>query len=537
VKCTSYPFEKLPFSELFCDYINQTDRLGPFYQGHPFDEQQILKNAESFEFTGNRDLSADALIAFNQKFDAPDITIKQIEKFRDPESLAVVTGQQITLYGGPLFTVYKTLTAIVYAKKWQNLLNRPVIPVFWMADEDHDYEEAGEIGLLNDDSWINLTLENGKTGQPVGRELLGASYTSFENEFLDLLPESDFTDELLAELRKYYKEGHTFRDAFGRWFLHLFAKHGVILAGSDDPGIKKLTFEPMLRAAESYAELFKQLDNQSNDLESNGYKRQALVQDSNLFYIDPDLGRLKIEQKNRTWISSNGQSWSNEELLGEIRQHPENFSPNVFLRPLMQDRLVPAIAYVSGPGELAYYGQMKKTYEWMQQPMPILIPRFSVTLLEPAIDRIMKEVPLELHEYSDRIEDLESRYLERTDKFDVEGIFKNWHNQVRDITNISKDKIKEIDPTLEASADKAGTVFENELDELKKKVYRSIKKQESIQINRIHRIKENLFPGGSLQERQVSLIFYMNKYGPDLWDRLLEILEEELPESHKIVRI
>ncbi len=537
MECLSYPFEKLPFSNLFCDYIRQSEKLSSFYNGHPFDDEQVIKAAGSYDFRGDRNRSADALLSFNKKFDAPEITISQIEKLRDPESLAVVTGQQLTLYGGPLFTAYKTLTAIIYAKKWQKLLGRPIIPVFWMADEDHDYEEAGEIGLLNDDTWEKLALPNGKSGKPVGRELLGKSYTAFEAKLLKMFPESDFSNELIADIKKFYSEDDTFRDAFGRWFLHLFARHGIILAGSDDPDIKKLTFEPMLNAAENHSELFNQLDSQSSDLEKFGYNRQALVQDSNLFFIDPKNGRLKLEHEGGKWFSGNGLIWDNDELLNEIRQYPEKFSPNVFIRPLMQDRLLPSIAYVSGPGELAYYGQMKKTYEWMQQPMPIMIPRFSATLIEPAIDRIMKEVPFEMHEYSGRIEGLESRFLHRTADFDVEGIFKKWHDQARTITDASKGQISQIDPTLEASADKAGTIFENELENLKKKVYRSIKKKKSIQINRIIRIKENLYPGGSLQERQIAMIFYMNKYGPDLWDRLLVTLADELPDSHKLVRL
>jgi bacillithiol synthase len=537
VECSSYPFDKLPFSELFCDYISQKESLRSFYKWHPFDNRQIKEITDQFHFRGNRDLSADALISFNKKFDAPEITITQIEKLRESDSIAVVTGQQLTLYGGPLFTVYKTLTAIIYAKKWQKLLNRTVIPVFWMADEDHDYEEAGEIGLLNEDSWDKLILTNGKSGKPVGRELLGESFSAFENELFEILPESDFTKELTADLKRFYQTGNSFRDAFGRWFLHLFAKHGVILAGSDDPGIKKLTFQPMQRAVENSLQLYKELDSQSSDLEKNGYKRQALVQDSNLFYIDPDNGRVKLEQIDGKWHSGNSLSWDNDKLISEIRAHPEKFSPNVFLRPLLQDSLIPSIAYVAGPGELAYYGQMKRTYEWMQQPMPILIPRFSVTLVEPAIDRIMNELPIEMHEYSERIEDLESKYLDRTGSYDVEKLFIQWREQVGKITDETRKKIARIDPTLEASADKTGTIFENELEKLKKKVYRSIKNKESIQINRIKRIKENLFPGGSLQERQIAMIFYMNKYGPDLWDRLLDTLDGEIPDTHKLVRL
>jgi bacillithiol synthase len=537
VECISYPFDKLPFSELFVNYIENSDSLSSFYQSHPFDDDKVREFADAFAFPGNRIQSVKALHDFNSLFDAPDITHEQIAKLKKPESLSVVTGQQLTLYGGPLFTIYKTITAVIYAKKWEKLLNRPVITVFWLADEDHDYEEAGEMGLFRDEKWHELSLSNGSTGLPVGREKLGSQFRAFESRLFELLPESDFTSDLKSTLKKYYREGKTFRDAFGRWFLHLFAKHGVVLAGSDDPAIKKLIIEPMLYASQHSGSLYDCLEDQSNKLEANGYSRQAFVQDSNLFYIDPEKGRVKLEHEGESWKTGNGQIWSNSEIVDKIRKNPGNFSPNVFLRPLMQDRLVPTLAYVTGPGELAYYGQMKSAYEMMEQKMPLLIPRFSITLKEPAIDRIMKELPIDMHEYAERIEDLESLYIERTDKYDVEEIFSEWQKSVRETSDIRKKQISKIDPTLEAAADKAGTLFNNELDELKKKVYRSIKKKNSIQLNRIHRIRENLFPGNELQERQIAFIYYMNKYGLDLWDRLLVSIENEVPDTHKIVQL
>ncbi len=537
MECRSYPFEKLPFSELFCNYIRHSDSLATFYEAHPFDEERVAERAENFAFPGHRDRSADALTAFNRLFDAPEETFAGIEKLREPDGLAVVTGQQLTLYGGPLFTVYKTITAILYARRWEKLLKRPVVPVFWLADEDHDYEEAGEVGLLQDDVYRKLHLKNGSGSLPVGRETLGRAFAGFEDELFDIMPVSDFSDKLIGELQQFYREGVTFREAFAGWMLHLFGDYGIVLAGSDDPAIKKLISEPMVRAADRHGELFERLDRQSSSLEGAGYTRQAMVQESNLFYLDPGLGRQKLERDGSRWVSGNGRSWNGKELLDDIRNNPQNFSPNVFLRPIMQDRLLPTLAYVSGPGELAYFGQMKSAYEWMGQQMPLLLPRFSITLKEPAIDRIMNELPLEMHEFAGRIEDVEALYVERTDSHDVEGLFSAWQQSVSEITEEQKKQIRLIDPTLEAAADKAGTVFNNEIEGLKKKTYRSIKKQESIQLNRIRRIKENLFPGGSLQERQIALIFYMNKYGCDLWDRLIETLEDEVPDSHKIVQL
>ncbi|MEX2574700.1 MAG: bacillithiol biosynthesis cysteine-adding enzyme BshC, partial [Balneolaceae bacterium] len=380
-----------------------------------------------------------------------------------------------------------------------------------------------------------LQLENGQHNLPVGREKLGPEFNSLERKLFELLPESDFTPEIREQLKTFYREGTTFRDAFARWFLHIFSGQGVVLAGSDDSGIKSLIAEPMIAAAEHHESFTKHLDEQSARLEENGFHRQALVQNSNIFYLDPEHGRQKLDMKGGQWKTRNGVAWSSSELVREIRNRPGFFSPNVFLRPLMQDLLIPTLAYVSGPGELSYYAQMKRAYEWMGQDMPMLLPRFSMTLKEPAIERIGKKLPFDFHEYARRIEDLETLYLERTGASDIENLFSSWTAGIEKVTAENMKWIEEIDPTLKASADKAGVLAQKEVSKVKAKTYRAIKKQEKIQLNRIHRIRENLFPGGELQERQVAFIYYLNKYGPDIWDRLGETLKDEIPDSHKIV--
>ncbi|MEX0994811.1 MAG: bacillithiol biosynthesis cysteine-adding enzyme BshC, partial [Balneolaceae bacterium] len=356
-------------------------------------------------------------------------------------------------------------------------------------------------------------------------------------ELFDQLPDSDFSGLLQKNLDQYYQTEKTLREAFGSWLMDLFGKYGLVLAGSDDPEIKKCTISPLLKATEKHREIMQLLEVQSERLEKKGFHRQAKVQSSNVFYIDEQEKRQKLVFENSSWYSGNGHHWSTEELTRNIKESPENFSPNVFLRPLMQDNLLPTLAYVAGPGETAYYAQMKSLYEKLNQKMPMILPRFSLTLIEPAIRRVMKKLPFNLSDYNNRIEDLESDYIEQLDRMDVEGVFRDWKNQVQSITEKKTAEIGEVDPTLKAAADKAGSIFENELNELKGKVYRAIKKEEKIQLKRIRRIKQHLFPGSKLQERQVAFIFYMNKYGPDVWDRLFHCLENDVPDTHKIVEL
>ena len=210
----------------------------------------------------------------------------------------------------------------------------------------------------------------------------------------------------------------------------------------------------------------------------------------------------------------------------------------MFLRPIMQDFFLPTLGYVAGPGETAYYAQMKRFYDSFALTMPVIFPRLSATFIEPAIDRILDELPFEIHEYNSRIEDLESEFVDRTEQVDIEAIFSDWKEKVEEISQEKTESIKKIDPTLEGAAGKASSVYMGELDKLKGKVYRAVKQQEQTQLNRIKKIKAQLFPNGTPQERVVASIYFMNKYGVSIWDELLDNLgEDESFNSHKLITL
>jgi len=210
----------------------------------------------------------------------------------------------------------------------------------------------------------------------------------------------------------------------------------------------------------------------------------------------------------------------------------------VFLRPLLQDNLFPTLGYAAGPGELAYYGQMKQVYNLFESDMPVIFPRLSATFIEPAINRIIDELPFEFSEYSQRIEDLDAAYVDRSEKIDIEDLFSEWKQKVKQIASLKKEKVAEVDQTLNGAAGKATAVYFGELDKLKGKVYRAVKQQDQTQLNRIRKIKQNLYPGGNLQERSVAAIYYMNKFGLGIWDNLLASLDEgETFDQHKLVEL
>ncbi len=517
-------FQQLPFSKLFNTYISEYSKLKDFYTANPFDENQVKDRVERVAQPESKEAFVQALKEYHQYLGIIDSQQSQMEKFSKDGALAFVTGQQLGVYGGPLFTIYKTITTILLARKWEKKLSTPVVPVFWLADEDHDFEEIASIGIPDYDEFKKIGLIDEGNTQPVSVQEIKETIKEFESSVRSELPDTDFSEKLFSLLNEFYQPGKTHVQAFAQLMNSLFADEGLLIVGSNFDSIKELSkkvFKTSVRDADG---IFKALDKKSTEIEEN-FHRQVVVGESNLFYIDPKEGRLKLERSNGDWIAGDLKV-SEEKLLSMIEANPQNFSPNVFLRPVLQDVLLPTIGYVAGPGELAYYGQMKDLYPFFDLEMPVIFPRLSISLIESGIERIMEKLPFAMCSYNQRIEDLEAAYVDQTNSKDIEGVFAEWKKSINEIAEKPGAFIKDIDPTLEGTSGKVVAGFSNELDKLKGKVYRSIKQQEQTQLNRISKIKSQLFPDG-LQERSVSPVYFMNKYGLDIWQNLLNDFEKE----------
>jgi bacillithiol biosynthesis cysteine-adding enzyme BshC len=535
VQLTKHPFSKQAFTKLFRTYVGDYGKVADFYTANPVDSTDVKRRAASLHFKGRRERSAALLKSFNEQFEAHKAAFENIERLKQPDSLAVVTGQQLGLYGGPVFTMFKTLSAIHLARCWENILSRPVIPIFWLADEDHDYEEVRSVSVLNSEGVKSYSLPMPQEkGFAVSKMRLPDDIEALRSSLRSTLIETEFSDDLWSLLDKCFKPGATFLEAFGGFMAQLFSKHGLVLAGSHHPAIKKELKDPLITGVKKVDAIQEALESQSQRIEQS-FHRQAAVLDSHLFYHHPEKGRLKVEHEEGRWKAGAGQQWSSDALADEINGHPERFSPDVFLRPILQDQLLPTLGYIAGPGELAYYGQMKAFYRCFGRQMPVIFPRLSATFIEPAIGRILQELPFDIQEYHSRIEDLESEFVERTGEIDIEAVFDSWKEEEASIAASHIEEIAAVDETLKGAAENARATYLNELNKLKGKVYRAVKKRKAIQLGRIQRIRQNLFPDGELQERTLGGIYYMNKYGPDIWDRLLDELKEPAFNKRRLI--
>ncbi|GAB5408745.1 MAG: bacillithiol biosynthesis cysteine-adding enzyme BshC [Balneolaceae bacterium] len=509
---------------MFNTYIGDYSKLDNFYDTNPFDDDKIKSKAVTLKNSKVKEEFIEALSEYHKYLDISESQEQQLLKFSEEGSIAIVTGQQLGVFGGPLFTIYKTITTILLARKWEMKLGKPVIPVFWLADEDHDFEEIASVGIPNYDTFKTISLNQEGNGHPVSVQEIKNTINNFSNSVRDELSDTDFSESLFEQLENYYKEGKTHVQAFAKLIDAWFSKEGMLIVGSNFAPIKKIVADTFSNSISNSEQIFEALNSKSEQLEEE-YHRQVILGDSNLFLIDPEQGRLKLEKSEGDW-KAGSLTFSTEKLIEMIEVHPQNFSPNVFLRPIIQDKLLPTLGYVAGPGELAYYGQMKDLYPLFNLDMPVIFPRLSITLIESGIERIMEKLPFAMCSYNQRIEDLEVAYVDHANSKDIEGIFSLWKTAINETAKTPSDFISEIDPTLEGTTGKVIAGFGNEIDKLKGKVYRSIKQQEQTQLSRISKIKSQLFPNG-LQERSVSPVYFMNKYGQDIWTNILKDFEKD----------
>ena len=541
---TDLSFDGLPLNQLFSDYHHHFDNLQEFYEFKPGsnsdDGYSDFLAQRASGFTGRSEL-VEELKRFNSPFDIGQAARDNIERLADPSAVTVVTGQQLNLFGGPLYIILKISTAINLSRQLEARHKVPVIPVFWLGDEDHDYDEIRHVFLPERDRVDHLSLsEQQNPMPPVSQLQVDEELQQLLGQVEERLQDTDFKTSLVDLIKSCYAQGRSHREAFGALISSLFSKHGLVLIGGHDQEFKQQSRHVLLNSVKQHEHIYDKLSEQTDALKRK-YHQQVTLYHSNIFHLDQDGRRIKIhvghEDGNELWYTKEGQQWQQQELLDEIDNHPERFSPNVFLRPMIQETLLPNVAYVGGPGEVAYYAQTKPLYEAMGLTMPMIYPRITATVLEHPIERVYNKLPFSMEEYAQRIEDLEQRFARQQEKEDIESIFKDWKERVNQLVEQKADEIQEIDPTLKKSAAKATSSYFNELDKLKGKIHKSVKQQEKTQIDRIHRVKTNLFPEGKPQERVVSMIYFLNKYGLDIWDQLLTHLEEAEYGKHQVIHV
>ena len=500
------------FSGLFVDYINECSQIDEFYSQHP----QI----ENFESLFNQFESIDRLVltdALSDQHKTLRLTEKQQKNISDLKSLdtfTVTTGHQLNIFCGPLYFIYKIISTIKACEQLKKRYpDKNFIPVFWMASEDHDFEEINHFRLFNKTySW--KTEQTGAVGRMSTEEIL------FE----------DLKD--LPELFDAYKKGLTLAEATREIVHELFKQYGLLILDADDVSLKTL-FKPLIKEELIQQESIKLISDQTKKLDKLGYKGQVYPRDINLFYLKGDL-RARIEKTANGYKAiAIGLTWSETEMLELAAKHPEQFSPNVALRPVYQQMILPNIAYIGGPGELAYWLQLSQVFDHHKVVFPSLMPRNFGLFINKALNKKVKKLDLA---YGDLFKPTHVMKAEFVEKQGAGFSITSEQQEIEETLNQLSNRVEQIDGTLKATVESESKKILKQLQNIEKRVKRAQEAKYQNELNQLINIKEKLFPNNGLQERQENFLnFYINDkqfidkiyHGFDPFDYKMHVIIDE----------
>jgi bacillithiol synthase len=534
VESECYPSSIMPHSSrLFLDYVESAKPLAPFFSTTAAGTGWMSQGRElSVE---HRTRLADLLAEQNAAFGGGDVTARNIERLRDGAS-AVVSGQQVALFGGPLYTFLKAATAIARAREATEA-GFDTVPVFWLASEDHDFAEVAQVNLPVRDGLKTVTLGAApEVPVPVGGIKLGASAGAALVELEALLGPSE-TTALLCEL---YRPEATLAGAFGSLMARLFARSGLVVMDAAATGFHALGAKVLEHAIREADALHGALVERDTLLVERGYHAQVKVaeQSSLLFLIDETTGaRLplrRVRSEGRRLWKAGGRHYSSEELLQTLQATPERCSPNALLRPVFQDAVLPTSAYVAGPAEIAYFAQSEVLYKRILGRATAVLPRLSATLVEQKIATVMERHEVHLADALTSADALAQRLGARAMPVEGKRKMAAAGNSLDGELTAVTEWMAQMDAGLGRSAHTAASKMRYQMNRLRRLAARYQLEKESSLVRHAQAITQALYPGGHLQERVVAGVYFLATQGEGLLETLVEAAGDACP-GHKLL--
>jgi bacillithiol synthase len=513
------------------DYAFNFGNVAALYAGNPAEADAWRDAIARTQSHPRKRAEIAAVIAAQQaRRGAPPASREAAARLADPQAVAVITGQQAGAFGGPLFTLLKAITAIQLARRTVSEHHAPAVAIFWVDAEDHDWEEVASCTVLDGNfqaKTVTLAAPAGAGEMPVAALELDERIEQSLEELGAVLPQTDFTDWVLGQLRDAYRPGTGMADAFARWLETVLGPSGLIVFDSSDPAAKPLAadvFRSELQAPGHTAAL---ATGAGETLRARGHSPQVVPQPDSLSLFHIDGARRPIRgQEDRFAIGDT--PCTLDALRQEAETDPAHFSPNVLLRPIVQDTLFPTICYVAGPSELAYLGQLGTVYQQFGVPMPLMYPRATATLVDSATSRFMTRYGVPLEELQPQDESALNRLLESQLPASLEQAMQEAEDAIHRSMQRVIEAMPALDPTLVGAARTTLGRMEHDIKGLHNKMIHAAKRRDETMRRQFTRAQVQAFPHGHPQERTLAVIFFLNRYGPALVDRLMQELPLEM---------
>jgi len=514
---------------LAVDYAYDFDAVAPFFSGDPSDRAAWADAIARTQAHDRRRADIATIIADQQvRRGAPAAAVEAGRKLSDRRTVAIVTGQQAGLFGGPMFTLLKALTALKLAARVSREHGVPAIAVFWIDAEDHDWDEVRSCTVFDESlaaRTVSLPPRPAGDPSPVATVRLDPdTITKAIRELEDILPATEFRQSVIDGLRAAYQPRVGMADAFGRWMDRVLGERGLIVYDSSDPASKPLVSEVFTRELSMPGQTARLAAIAGGNLTSRGYHAQVHAQDDNLALFHLDGGRRSIRQQDGQFLVGDRQ-YAATTLVREASEQPAGFSPNVLLRPIVQDTIFPTVCYVAGPNELAYLGQLRGVYEHFGVPMPLMYPRASATLVDSNSARFLNRYKMPLEALQPQDEAALNELLKSQIPAVVEDSFSEAARTIETQMARVIQAVPALDPTLEGASRSTLTRMQHDLQTLHSKMISAAKRRDETLRRQFMRARALAFPNGHAQERTIGFVSFLNQYGPALVDRL----DEQLP--------
>jgi bacillithiol synthase len=476
----------------------------------------------------------------NQSWGASPQTLSNLSRFRSGAA-AIVTGQQVGLFGGPMFSIYKALSAVKLAEE-ATAAGFEAVPIFWLATYDHDLAEINHVSMPGPDGLLRTltTSSHSLAGAPVSEVELGDEILPVVDEAASLLGDSEATEIL----RECYRPGAKLGTAFARFYTRVFAPWGVIVLDAADPELHRVA-QPVYRAAAEQApEIAEALLEKGKALEAAKYHQQVKVTSSSVLLFTLQNGvRTPIQRRSVNGSSefviaseTSPEKLSSSELLERIANAPEKFSPNVLLRPVVQDYLLPTLAYAGGAAEAAYFAQAAAVYEKILGRITPIVPRFSATLVESKVQLKLRHYEVTVLDAFQGADAFRNKLAARSLPQDLQTAFEHATKSVEEAFSSLHESLARLDPTLVDASQTGASKIRYQLDRLRERAMAAELRRSEVVSHHAAKLSQALYPEDALQERGIAGVYYLARHGSDLLKNIYESIHTDCLD-HQILEL